>query len=229
MNIAKRHQEIIDRVTNATDIADKSLNDITIIAVCKRQPIEKIYRVYDLGYRHFGENTVQGLLNNAKLLIDSGRTEAKWHYIGKLQRNKINKIVTVSPLIHTIDSIKLASSLAERVTDSQRPINTLIQVNIDDERQKGGVKPSEVIELADFIAKQTTLKITGLMCIPKIDGDRYASYQLMNQLFNELTEKPYGNTIITLSMGMSGDFETAIKANANCIRIGSALFGPRTT
>lgn len=192
---------------------------VTLVAVSKTHPFEKIKTLYDLGHRDFGENYVQELLSKAEAARAIGITDIRWHMIGHLQTNKVKQVLPVVFLIHTVDSIKLAQEIQKRAT---RQIPILLEINIDREETKSGFQPDGVNEAVKEISQFQNISLRGLMCIPQPSrhGD---SFRRLKEL--ETTLRPYTQGV--LSMGMSEDFESAIQAGSTHVRVGSAIFGAR--
>ncbi|MBI3534346.1 MAG: YggS family pyridoxal phosphate-dependent enzyme [Deltaproteobacteria bacterium] len=201
---------------------------IVLVAASKTQPVEKIHVLYKLEHRDFGENYVQELVRKAIALKNLGCNDIRWHFIGHLQSNKINALLPWVHCIHSVDSLKLGENLSksfEKISP-QKKLPIFIQVNIDQAQTKFGVSSEETLGLLISLSKYKNLDILGLMCFPapfKIQKDTSNPFQKLNQL--EKTCQPY--TKGYLSMGMSSDYELAIKEGATHIRIGEALFGKR--
>lgn len=208
-----------------------------LVAVSKTKPVELIRTAYDEGLRHFGENYVQELVEKANhpLLRD---LDIRWHFIGNLQRNKANLLVTGVPngclwMIETVNTRKLATSLDNswRKLGLERKLKVTIQVNSSGEESKHGCPPEEVCDLTRYIAQNCLcLDPVGLMTIGRMSHDYEAGpnpdFELM-QLLREEFVKEMGVKWVELSMGMSADFEHAIASGSTNIRIGSTIFGPR--
>jgi pyridoxal phosphate enzyme (YggS family) len=199
---------------------------VDLLAVSKTRSAEEIRALAAAsGQRDFGENYVQEALSKQAALADLGLT---WHLIGHLQSNKCREAAEGFDWIASIDRTKLIAPLARFRPLDREPLNLLIQVNIDDEDSKSGCAPSEVPALAAAIAAEPRLRLRGLMAIPA-PGDETSlrrAFAGMQELFASLgREWPQ---VDTLSMGMSGDFPLAIAQGATQVRIGTALFGPRS-
>ncbi|MEO8531530.1 MAG: YggS family pyridoxal phosphate-dependent enzyme [Deltaproteobacteria bacterium] len=210
--------EIKTRILAAEAAAGRPVGSVKLIAVSKVQPLDRVVSVLDQGQRLFGENRVQEAQGKwPDLSARYANTEV--HLIGPLQTNKARAAVDLFSAIHTLDRLKLAETLA-RLRDEDLPCPDLfIQVNTGAEPQKAGVLPTE----ADTLIRQTgdlDLPLVGLMCIPP-DGSDPAPH------FKMLAEIAARNDLSQLSMGMSGDFETAITCGATHVRVGSAIFGTR--
>lgn len=182
---------------------------VTLIAVSKFQPVEKIQEAYALGVRDFGENYAQELLEKTAVVKD-----VRWHFIGRFQKNKINSLKEHVAAWHTVSSIEDVEALSKRVAS---PAQVLLQVNIGREPQKGGLLPEEVEPAVDRARALTHFR--GLMCIPPVETP-----EKWFDAMARLQERVRGDW---LSMGMSDDFELAIAHGATHVRIGTALFGAR--
>lgn len=213
------YEKIRSQIASACKQAGRNPETVTLIAVSKNQPFEKIKTLYDLGQRDFGENYVQELLGKSQAAIEQGLTEIRWHMIGHLQTNKVKQITGIVSMIHSVDSIKLAQEISKR---AEHVLPVLLEINLDEEETKSGLTPSELPFIASEIALMRNLELRGLMCIPnpKNTQDPFKRLATLEQSLRPLTHG-------VLSMGMSDDFEEAILAGATHIRVGTALFGAR--
>ena len=189
-----------------------------IIAVSKTFPIENILPLIEHGHLHYGENKVQEALDKwTKIKIKNNNI--KLHLIGKLQTNKVKFALKIFDYIHSLDSEKLATKIAnEQVKQDKKP-KIFIQVNIGDEDQKSGVQKERLVDFYKY-CKNLNLDIVGTMCIPPNDQNSENYFSEMNKINKNIDFKE-------LSMGMSGDYLSAIKNNATYVRIGSKIFGNR--
>jgi pyridoxal phosphate enzyme (YggS family) len=198
---------------------------VRVLAVSKTQPPAAIRALAGFGQRAFGENYVQEARAKQVALADC---TLEWHMIGPLQSNKCRDVAEHFDWLQTLDRMKLVALLARHRPEIRDPLQVLIQVNIDDEISKSGCAPEEITALADAIAEQPRLRLRGLMAIPAPDavlGKRTRAFVRMRQCFEVLrVSHPAADT---LSMGMSEDFELAIREGATLVRVGSLLFGPR--
>ncbi len=204
----------------------KELNtkNVTLVAVSKFKPAEDIQTLYDLGQRDFGENFVQELLLKQQLLPK----DIRWHFIGHLQSNKVKYIAPFIHLIHGVDSEKLLKEIDKQGAKNNRIISCLLQVFIADEETKFGFDEAELSQLKD-IAQLEHVRIKGFMGMASFSEDKEKVSTEFRRLQN-IFSKPPSNLnaeLSTLSMGMSGDYESAIKEGSNMVRIGSLLFGQR--
>ncbi|AXI40937.1 YggS family pyridoxal phosphate-dependent enzyme [Sulfitobacter sp. SK011] len=212
-------RDIITRIEQATRDADRADGAVTLIAVSKVQPNERVKAVLDQGHRCFGENKVQ---EAASKWPDFRETYAgvNLHLIGPLQSNKTRQAMELFDAIHSVDRPKLANTIARLAQEIGRCPDLFIQVNTGEESQKAGVLPAD----ADAFIKDCQgldLNIQGLMCIPPADEEPSLHFALLAKIAAR-------NGLAGLSMGMSGDFERAIALGATHVRIGSAIFGERT-
>ena len=197
-----------------------------LLAVSKTRTAAEVAALADLGQASFGENYVQEAAGKIAALAGRG---LEWHLIGHLQSNKANEAARLFDWVQTVDRLKLVAALARHRPDGRPPLNVLLQVNIDDEASKHGCRPEDIPALAAAVAAEPRLALRGLMAIPAPHADpeqRRPAFARMRGLFERLREA--FPPVDTLSMGMSDDFAIAIAEGATMVRIGSALFGPRT-
>jgi PLP dependent protein len=213
------------RVRGALERAGRAPDDALIVAVSKQQTSDAIQAAYRAGQRHFGESYAQ----EAKPKIESLRQlDAVWHFIGRIQSNKTRAVAESFQWVHTVDRQKVAARLNEQRPPFAPPLNVLIQVNLGNEKQKGGVEPEAVLSLAAAVSAEPRLVLRGLMAIPPADAsdpERRAQFGQLRSMNEQLVAAGYA--VDTLSMGMSDDFELAIACGSNCVRIGTAIFGVR--
>ena len=189
-----------------------------IIAVSKTFPIENILPLIEHGHLHYGENKVQEALDKwTEIKIKNNNI--KLHLIGKLQTNKVKFALKIFDYIHSLDSEKLATKIANEQVKQDKKLKIFIQVNIGDEDQKSGVQKERLVDFYKY-CKNLNLDIVGTMCIPPNDQNSENSFSEMNKINKNIDFKE-------LSMGMSGDYLSAIKNNATYVRIGSKIFGNR--
>lgn len=208
-----------EAVRNAAEHAKRPLSTITLIAVSKTFGIENIRPVLAAGQRAFGENRVQEA--QAKWpQLRAEYADVKLHLIGPLQSNKTKEAVALFDAIHTVDRPKIAAAIAEEMAKQGRKLQLFVQVNTGEEPQKAGVLPRDAASFITFCRNDLALEIEGLMCIPPVDEEPAVHFAFLAKLARE-------SGVAGLSMGMSGDFETAIAFGATHIRVGSAIFGSR--
>jgi len=212
--------DIVMKLSEAAELAGRDKSDITLIAVSKQQPDERIEESLANGQRIFGENRVQEALQRWQAR-KMKYPKLELHLIGPLQSNKAQAAVELFDVIHTVDRPKIATALAREMEASGRSLPCFIQVNTGEESQKSGIAPAEAVDFLAYCRKEIGLNICGLMCIPPIDEEAAMHFALLKSLGDRLA-------LPKLSMGMSGDFEEAIGFGATHIRVGSALFGSRS-
>jgi pyridoxal phosphate enzyme (YggS family) len=190
---------------------------VTLLAVSKKVPAERVREALAAGQALFGENYAQELRDKAREVPG-----ARWHYIGPLQRNKVKYVVGVAELIHAVDSLALVDEIAARADRVGVVQRCLVQVNVGREPQKSGCAIEDVPALVQAFAARPTVKCEGLMCIPP-EGEPPRAF------FDNLAQLARVANLATLSMGMSSDYVEAIAAGATIVRVGSAIFGARVT
>jgi len=189
-----------------------------IIAVSKTHPIENILPLIDHGHLHYGENKVQEALDKWTDIKNQNKN-IKLHLIGRLQSNKVKFALKIFDYIHSVDSEKLATKIADEQTKQGKNPKIFIQVNIGNEDQKSGINKERLVDFYKF-CKDLNLDVIGTMCIPPNDQNTKKYFFEMNRINQELNFKE-------LSMGMSGDYIEAVKNNATYVRVGSKIFGNR--
>lgn len=212
-------KDINDRITSAEVRSGRKRHSVTLIAVSKVQPLDRIERVLEAGHRVFGENRVQEASGKWPALLDRFDGVAL-HLIGPLQTNKARSAVGLFDTIHSVDRLRLAETLARLAQERGSSPKIFLQVNTGAEPQKAGCLPDEIDALVST-SRKLDLPVAGLMCIPPEDQDPSVHFAL-------LADMAARNGLSGLSMGMSADFETAIAFGATHVRVGSAIFGERT-
>jgi len=220
--VAARLAAVRRRIAVAARAAGRAAEDVRLVAVGKLHPLSRILAAHAAGQVEFGESRAQEL--DAKLAQDPP-PGLRWHFVGRLQRNKVRLVAGRVVLIHSVDRIGLAESIADHMTPVDGHQDVLIQVNVTGEQRKGGCRPEDVGRLAERIAQLPGLTATGLMAIPPLDGDPDAVFARLRALRAQVaTSHP---DIVELSMGMSGDMEVAIANGATIVRVGTDVFGAR--
>ena len=210
MNIIDSFNQIKQKIENSRT---------EIIAVSKTFTLDHIKPLIQHGHKHFGENKVQEAEKKWKNIKSSNNI--KLHMIGSLQSNKAKKAIELFDYIHSLDSEKLAKELDKREKQLKKKLSYFIQVNLGSEEQKGGIEIDNLENFFKFVTKETSLSVIGLMAIPPND----TNYERYFSQISNLNKKFKFNQ---LSIGMSNDYMTAIKYGASFVRIGSAIFGPRS-
>lgn len=213
------------RIGGAAAAAGRSALAVELLAVSKKQPLERIERVIAAGQHRFGENYVDEALAKMSALDQHA---LEWHFIGPIQSNKTRALAECFDWVHSVDRLKLIRRLAEQRPSNLPPLNVLLQVNLDAEPQKAGCLPEEIDTLAAAVDEAPNLRLRGLMAIPAPRTDpaeQRAVFERLAALQKTLAER-YPD-VDTLSAGMSDDLEAAIAAGSTMVRVGTDLFGPR--
>jgi pyridoxal phosphate enzyme (YggS family) len=227
MNITSQLQAVKKLIADAEHRYQREPGSVFLLAVSKKQPIEKMREVFAAGQIAFGESYLQEAL--LKMAADpSLAAQIEWHFIGPIQSNKTRKIAQHFVWVHSVDSLKIAKRLNEQRPPTLPPLNICIEVNISGEQNKSGVAPADLLALATYCQTLPRLRLRGLMTIPaatpQLAAQRQA-FQQLHTLWQSLRAQNF--ELDTLSMGMSEDFEAAIAEGSTCVRIGSAIFGLR--
>lgn len=223
--------EIINKQAKqaALDI-NRKLDDVLVLAVSKTNPIESIIDAMSIGISHFGENYAQELRDKQQEIINRQATQPKWHFIGHLQTNKVKYIAPYVEMIHSVDSLKLAQEISKEARKNNRKIDILLQVNTSAEESKSGCTPNEIFELAEKVFQLDSINIRGLMTIGSFADDAniaLSEFRLLRSLRDKLQTLHPNQHLPHLSMGMTNDFEVAIREGATIVRVGTAIFGSR--
>jgi PLP dependent protein len=215
---ASRLSQIRDRIASAASLARRGADDVTLIAVSKTHPAERIAPLIAAGQQVFGENRVQEAAEKWPALREA-HPDLLLHLIGQLQSNKADDAVQLFDCIHSLDRSSLVSALAKAMDKAGRQVPCFVQVNIGAEEQKGGCAIADLPALLSE-ARKAALPLQGLMCVPPLGVEPAPYFALLAKLAGD-------NGLSDLSMGMSDDFETAVMLGATHVRVGSALFGAR--
>lgn len=222
-----RMNKVQMEVETAVITANRSQEEVQIIAVSKTQPVSTLIEAMSFGINVFGENYAPEAFEKYTALSEIGLTP-EWHFIGHLQTNKVKTIAPFITMIHSVDSLKLAREISKCATNNNRRIKILIQVNTSGEKTKSGCEPIEIKQLASQIIDLPSVELCGLMTIPSFtatDDELKIEFTMLRKMRDEL-QLTYP-IIHHLSMGMSSDFPIAISEGATLVRIGTAIFGER--
>tara|TARA_A100001015_G_C14675987_1_gene588798 strand:+ start:48 stop:704 length:657 start_codon:yes stop_codon:yes gene_type:complete len=215
------HKSILNlnSIKNEIEKSSESLLDTQIIAISKTFPIQDILPLINNGHKHFGENKIQEAIEKWPEIKKKNKN-LKLHFVGKLQSNKVKFAIPLFDYIHSLDNIKLAEKIASQQIKINFKPKIFIQVNIGEEIQKNGVATNELEGFIDQCQKNFNLNIIGLMCIPPNDNQSEKYFSRMKEL-----NQKFG--FLELSMGMSNDYQLAIKYNSTFLRLGTKIFGNR--
>jgi pyridoxal phosphate enzyme (YggS family) len=220
--IAERIERVRERIQDAAIAAGRDAGEICLIAVSKTVGVEAVREAWEAGVRDFGENYVQ----DARTKIGCIDPDVRWHFIGHLQTNKARYVAGTFALVHSVDSERLAMELNHRAGLAGVVQDVLIEVRLDLEGAKTGVLPSDLSELVDRVGELPSLRLCGLMGMAPIVADPEQARPHFARLRGLLDTLPVESRKV-LSMGMTADFEAAIREGATHVRIGTAIFGPR--
>ena len=228
-NLIERLEEVRARLAAAAARSNRSVDEITLVAVSKTHPVEAVREAIAAGLDNFGENRVQEAESKIPAV---GRTAARWHLIGHLQSNKARRAVELFDCVHSLDSPDLARRL-NRICDEldRRELPVLIQVDLGHEATKTGIDEQDVGELVSVLRECSSLRLAGLMTLPPFldEAEKVRPYfRRLRELRDDLKAKgAFGDYPGELSMGMTHDFEIAIEEGATMVRVGTAIFGAR--
>lgn len=223
--VRERARSVLERIALAAARSGRSPESVRLVAVSKMQPVDRIAEAYDAGLKVFGENYVQEAEGKIALF-----PEAEWHFIGKLQGNKVRKAVSLFGWIQAVDSARLLAEISRRCVEIGKTIPVLIEVNLAGEESKAGIPPAGLPSILASAAELPGIRIRGLMAIPPMTDDPEKTrprFSLLRELLEKHAPSAGATEMNELSMGMSNDFEAAIEEGATMVRIGTAVFGSR--
>jgi len=228
-DIVKNIQTIKEKIIFFETKYARVANSVSLLAVSKKQSIEKILLAILAGQLKFGENYLQEALDKVNFFkINHPEKNIEWHFIGKLQTNKTRKIAENFAWVHCVDDAKIAQRLNDQRPEYLPPLNICLAINLDNESSKSGVSPGEVKQLADFCHKLPQIKLRGLMALPAPKTDfnqQRESFSSLGDLLKIINNQDVACD--TLSIGTSQDWEAAIASGATIVRIGERVFGNR--
>ena len=224
MNIAERIRSVHHDVATACTEAGRDPLEVRILGACKTKPVELIRQALNAGQTLLAENRAQELRDKAPLLA-SHSPAPEWHFIGRLQKNKVKYVVPWAQIIHTVDNIDLGRAISSRAPGN---IGVLVQVNTGADANKGGVAPKDAIDLAKELQQLENITARGFMTLPPMTEDPEDCAPFFAEV-NDLAERGRADGLQTdiLSMGMSRDYRVAIREGSTVVRIGTAIFGAR--
>ncbi|WP_435235148.1 YggS family pyridoxal phosphate-dependent enzyme [Psychromonas sp. PT13] len=229
-DISKQITMVQQKIAQAALRVKRDEQEIQLLAVSKTKPVSLIKQAYQFGLRHFGENYVQESIEKIQQIKEDNDFQDPifWYFIGPLQSNKTRPVAEHFDWVQSVDRLKIAQRLNDQRPTVLSPLNICLQVNISGEESKSGTTLSQVIELASQVSKLPRLKLRGIMAIPEKTNDLQQlekQFQALHNIYRELQNK-YPQ-VDTLSMGMSGDLESAIACGSTMVRIGTDIFGAR--
>lgn len=218
--LADRLQAVRDRIETAAAAAGRDAGSLTLVAVTKTYGIEDVRRLAALGVTDFGENRDQEAQEKA-----AAEPGVRWHFVGRLQRNKARSVAGYACCVHSVDRPELVDALDRAADQNTAPLDVFVQVSLDGDAQRGGVPVEDLAPLADRVAGRAHLRLRGLMGVPSISSDPDRAYAELAGLAEGVRRDHPGAD--ALSAGMSGDLESAVRAGATHLRVGTALLGDR--
>ena len=225
--LGQRYQAIVDSIAAAAARVGRDSKQITLVVVTKNHPHQLVHDLLALGARDFGENRDQEAGPKAKLIRAESSERFSWHFIGQLQTNKVKSVLEYAEFLHSLDRPSLLDELQKRTAERQSALKVFVQVNMTDDPERGGVNPEDLMPFAERVLSSPGLELVGLMGVGGLEVAPELEFERLAQLSQELQAiAPEANR---LSMGMSGDFETAIAYGATHLRIGTAITGKRPT
>ena len=219
MAIADQYYRVKDSIEKKLSSLSKNYSDVELIAVSKRQSSEKILELLSCGHRSFGENQIQEVESKWPSIKDN-YPDVKLSFLGSIQSRKVKKICELCDVIHSIDREKIVKSISELKSQGLSIPELFLQVNIGLESQKSGIHPNDVKDFIELCSNKYNITFEGLMCLPPEGEDP-------NIYFDQLKNLSHANKVEKLSMGMSGDYLSALDSGATHIRVGALIFGQR--
>jgi pyridoxal phosphate enzyme (YggS family) len=223
--LERRLTRVREQVVEAAAAAGRSPGDVCLVLVTKTWPTSDTRILYDLGVRDVAENRLQ---DTERKVLELQDLDLTWHFIGQIQSNKAARIAAQSDVVHSVDSERIAARLAAAAQQRQRRVDCFVQVSLDPapvRTGRGGVTGAGVLDVAEAIASQPSLRLLGVMGVAPLGGDARAAYAELSRVSAALRADHPGAAAV--SAGMSGDFALAIEAGATHVRVGSAVLGER--
>jgi pyridoxal phosphate enzyme (YggS family) len=225
--LGQRYQAIVDSIATAANSANRDSKQITLVVVTKNHPHQLVHDLLALGARDFGENRDQEAGPKAKQIASESNERFNWHFIGQLQTNKVKSVLEYADILHSLDRPSLLDELQKRTVERENPLKVFVQVNMTEDPDRGGVNPEDLMAFAERVLSSPGLELVGLMGVGGLEVAPELEFERLATLSVELQKLAPGAN--RLSMGMSGDFETAVAYGATHLRIGTAITGNRPT
>jgi PLP dependent protein len=221
ISLEKNVQRVYQQMEAAALRADRKKEEIQLVAISKKESVSKVQELYDLGIRNFGENRIAEALEKMPILPK----DIRWHYVGKLQKNKVSKVIGHFVLIHSVDSVELAEKISSSSLERGVKTRILLEANVTGEKSKWGLSSNEWKRSFASLLDLKGIEIDGLMTMAPLTKDTSVIRRCFSDLKLLQTElRTFGKNLPVLSMGMSHDFPIAIEEGATLIRLGTALF-----
>ena len=221
-NVARNLESVRERIGHAATRAGRDSREVTLVAVSKGRPLEMIHEAAQAGQRVFGENRAQELRDK----IDRLAVDLEWHFIGHLQRNKVNMVIGKAALVHSVDSRRLLEAVAFRAEELEIVQDILLQVNVSGEESKYGMEEEGMEGMLEAALALPAVRVRGLMTIAPLEAEEKTRpcFRRLRELRDVLARDFSPLDLGILSMGMTQDFEVALEEGANMVRIGTAIF-----
>lgn len=224
MNLAERYRSVLGNIELAAESVGRNSDEVQLIVVSKNHPASLVTELVHLGQKSFGENRDQEASKKASELAALG-LEIDWHFVGQLQTNKVKSVLEYASTIHSIDRPSLVAELGKQLEKQNRRIDGFIELNLTDDPARGGVSPEDLTQLAEQVLGVERINLLGVMAVAGLGKDPAEDFERALKLSVQLQLLAPAAT--KLSMGMSEDYEIAIRLGATHIRVGSAITGPR--
>ena len=224
MNLAERYRSVLQTIEQTAQSVGRAKEDVELIVVSKNHPASLVAELVQLGQEAFGENRDQEASKKAEELKNSG-FDVQWHFVGQLQSNKVKSVLEYASVIHSIDRPSLVAELSKQLSKQNKKINGFIELNLTYDLGRGGVAPQDLLNLAEQVLAVEQINLLGVMAVAGLGKDPAEEFERAIGLSQQL--QTLAPTATKLSMGMSEDFEVAIRLGATHIRVGSAITGPR--
>lgn len=229
VELAANLATVRERIAAACAAAGRPSDEVTLVAVTKTYPAADVVRLAALGVPDIGENRDQEAAPKAAEVAAAG-ARVRWHFVGRLQRNKARSVAGYADLVHSVDSVRLARALAEAARERPAPLGVLVQVSLDGDASRGGAVPDgpqdvDVDRVADAVAEAGSLALRGVMAVAPMGWEPAAAFARLADVAQRLRRR-YPEAAV-ISAGMSGDLEAAVEYGATHVRIGAALLGNR--
>jgi pyridoxal phosphate enzyme (YggS family) len=229
MRLKENRSRVLERIATAARAAGREPSEVELVAVTKSVPAPIATELFDLGCHDLAENRASALEQKHAAFLAGGRI-ARWHFVGHLQRNKARRVLRIAHAIHSVDSAELWETLARQAAEERRFPGLFLQVKLADEEAKGGLAPEELPALIER-ARGGPLPLLGLMAMAPLTAEPLGALRAARAVFERATAlartlaaSAFADGKVRLSMGMSGDYEEAVRAGAHVVRVGSALF-----
>lgn len=224
--LAANLQSVRERLAAACRVSGRDPSEVTLVAVSKTWPAADVLRLHSLGVPDFGENKDQEAKGKAAALA-AAAAQIRWHFVGRLQRNKCASIARYADVVHAVDRPELVDALSGGAVRAGRELDVLVQVSLDGDPRRGGVVAGDVAALAERVDAAAGLHLTGVMAIAPLSDDPARAFAALADVAAAVRRTHPGATAI--SAGMTADLEAAIAHGSTCVRVGTALFGGRAT